>query len=83
MNRRMTGLFDRKNREIGEGDEIKYIYEYDSQGKDEICKYKVCYGKGTFDSGAYEYIGFYLKDEEGNTDGHAPILFCKDDIEIV
>lgn len=81
-NKKTTGLFDRKGKEIQEGNRIKYMPDIYSDNS-KIYIYKVCYGIGTFDGGAYQYVGFYLKDEDGNTDGNSQILFETDFIEIV
>ncbi|MHB7981969.1 acetyltransferase [Clostridium sporogenes] len=81
---RKTGLSDRKGVEIKEGDEIKYTPDiYNILDNAETYIYKVHYGIGTFDSGNYQYVGFYLGDEDGNRDGNSSILFETDLIEII
>lgn len=75
-NRRMTGRFDKNGIEIGEGDTIVRT----TIGI--ATKYIVKYGIGTYDSGMYEYIGFYAEDESGDSDGTGQFLLDPD-IEII
>ncbi len=70
-----TGKFDKNNREIKEGDIIKYTdknQEWDDEYIPEI--YTVKYGVGTYDAGHYTYLGFYCEDQEGDSDGNGYIL---------
>lgn len=84
MKRKMSGLFDRNGKEIGEGDRLGKVYDYDKDNNEVMRFYRVCYGNGTFDSGAYMFVGFYLEDEKtGETDGLSTIMFHKDDIEVI
>lgn len=73
-----TGLFDKDGNEIFEGDTIIV---------DDCCeeseKFLVRYGLGTYDSGHYKYIGFFLEklnmiyahNKYGWTDGNANLMF--------
>ncbi|MFA6661794.1 MAG: acetyltransferase [Bacilli bacterium] len=72
---RKSGYYDKNDKEITEGDTLY---------KDGWCQgfYKVKYGIGTYDSGVYTYVGFYLEDESGKTNGLGWIMLEKDEIEI-
>lgn len=90
--RRMTGRMDMNSKEIGEHDVIRAYNDIYLDDKSIYTDYKVCYGEGTFDSGNYRYIGFYLIDiaelSSGTSldiakDGNGSILFDSDVIEII
>ncbi len=65
MSKKRTGKLDKNGTEIREGDSV----EYTSEGI-----FLVKWGKGTYDSGYYSYIGFYCEDEEGDSDSWGYIL---------
>lgn len=84
-----TTLFDKENQEIFESSIIEY---YDENYHSEPRYYRVKFGHGTYDSGYYNFIGFYLVqcNQDGSkyndysyTDGTANILFDKEHIRII
>ena len=81
MSKRMSGFYDKNDIEIGEGDVVVFT---DNTFDDlEPRTLTVKYGIGTYDSGVYKYVGFYVEDAEGYSDGDGYILTEKDNIEII
>ena len=73
-----TGKLDKNGDVIKLGDKIS-LENHDWRGI-----YTVNYGIGTYDSGIYEYLGWYLTNEDGDSDGFGWILtFDSSNLEIV
>lgn len=71
-----TGLHDKNGRDIYEGDIVMQTGWY--SGDDEKC-YLVRFGKGTFDCGVYDFIGWHCGTDHSAQDvllddGNYPIL---------
>lgn len=73
---RSTGVKDKNEIEVYEGDFIKVTFDSVNYSP-EI--FEIKYGKGSYDSGVYPYIGFYCKNiENGDEDGNATYMFQDD-----
>ena len=64
-----TGLFDKYQKKIFEGDIIQLGEDEDYNWGFNIGVVK--FGEGTFDSGIYRYTGFFYEDKNGNIDHNA------------
>jgi len=76
---RYTGHKDMDDNEIYENDKLAYYYDL----TDDPMILNVRYGLGTYDSGVYKYVGFYLETNNGYGDANGYVLLEKNNIKII
>lgn len=95
---RFTGKQDKNKTEIYEGDILRLHDSHEFSKKNPYNFGIVCFGDGNYDTGFYEFVGFYLKipnvyfdgdgyqwpeDKPFDEDGYAGWLFDTDGIEVI